>query len=142
MNKSLAVLASILVITANARAAVAQDNSLISLKGHWVGTSESIVRGKALHHATPDAAKHLLGNVRFDFAIAGQEGRRFWGTVTSKTGEEPIIGVIALDGKTIVAHDNDGLLQGVIVDADTIDLVYSHTGPSTVVAANRIRRQK
>ena len=42
----------------------------------------------------------------------------------------------------IVARDKDGLIQGTIVDSDTIDLVYSHTGTSTVVSANRIKRQK
>ena len=52
------------------------------------------------------------------------------------------MGVIAYDGKTIAASDSDGYLHGTIVDADTIELVYSLTGSSTVVAANRIKRQK
>ena len=96
-----------------------------------------------MHHAAQAGNAPLLDNVRFDFDIVGQAGRRFWGTVTSKTGKEPIIGVIAYDGNTIVAEDTDGNLQGRIVDANTIDAVYSHTnGTSTVVAANRIKRQK
>ena len=138
MIKILTALGLVLASAATA----AQTPALLNLKGHWIGTSESIVRGKAMHLSAPKAAKPMVDNVEFDFAITGQDGRRFWGTVTSKTGREPIIGVIALDGTTIVASDSDGTLQGTIVDSDTIDLVYVHHGKSTVVAANRIKRQK
>jgi hypothetical protein len=142
VKRSLAVLAFLVASAACPNAAAAQD-APIDLKGQWVGTSESIVRGKAMHHADPGPNPPLLDNVEFTFAITGQDGRRFWGTVSStKTDAEPIMGVIAYDGKTIVASDSDGYLHGTIVDADTIELVYSHTGSSTVVAANRIKRQK
>jgi hypothetical protein len=124
-------------------AAVSADSALTDLKGHWIGTSESIVRGAPMHHAAQTGDQPLLDNVQFDYNIVGQDGRRFWGTVTGKGSAEPILGVIAYDGKTIVAQDSDGLLQGRIVDADTIEAVYSHTNPnSTVVATNRIKRQK
>ena len=75
----------------------AQDPAPINLKGHWIGTSESIVRGKAMHHRAPSSGVPMVDNVAFDFAITGQDGRRFWGSVSSKTGHEPIIGVIAMD---------------------------------------------
>ncbi|MEO6199292.1 MAG: hypothetical protein ABIO68_05085 [Sphingomicrobium sp.] len=52
------------------------------------------------------------------------------------------MGVIGFDGTTIVAQDPDGLLQGTLINADTIDLIYSHTGTSTVVTAIKIRRQR
>ena len=54
-----------------------------------------------------------------------------------------MIGVIAYDGKTIVARDTDGVIEGTLVDPDTIDSIYSHNNPaSAVVAANRWKRQK
>jgi hypothetical protein len=124
-------------------ASVSADSALTDLKGHWIGTSESIVRGSPMHHAAQSGDTPLLDNVQFDYNFVGQDGRRFWGTVTGKGTAEPIMGVIAYDGKTIVAQDSDGMLQGKIVDADTIEAVYSHTNAkSTVVAANRIKRQK
>jgi hypothetical protein len=140
MKKIVTAVALMLAFTANTGAAVAQDG-LIDLKGRWMGMSESIVAGNAPHYG-PSQAEPVLSSVQFDFTITGQEGRRFWGTVASKAGEESIMGVIGLDGKMIVARDKDGLIQGTIVDADTIDLIYSHTGTSTVVAANRLKRQK
>lgn len=150
MKKLIAVSVLILSCTACGKmaashdnAAAATDSALPDLKGHWVGTSESIVRGAPPHHAAQTGNAPLLDNVRFDFNFVGQDGRRFWGTVAGKGSEEAIQGVIAYDGKTIVAQDSDGLLQGKIVDADTIEAIYSHTNPtSTVVAANRLKRQK
>jgi hypothetical protein len=153
MKKLMAASALILWCTACDRAPAAGDNASAAdanasadipvLKGHWVGTSESIVRGTPLHHAAQAGNAPLLDNIKFDFNIVGQDGRRFWGTVSGRGSAEPIMGVIAYDGKTIVAQDTDGTLQGTIVDANTIDSVYYHTGASsTVVAANRIKRQK
>lgn len=143
MKRLVQASALVLLCTGCDRMAASADSKPLDLRGHWVGTSESIVRGAPPHHASQTGANPLLDNVRFDFNIIGQDGRRFWGTVSStKSDAEPLVGVIAYDGKTIVAEDTDGTLQGTIVDADTIDGVYSHTGASTVVAANRIKRQK
>jgi hypothetical protein len=142
MRKSLTACALALALTTSACKPAAQNGAPTDLKGHWAGTSESIVRGSAMHHAAQAGNNPLLDNVQFDFNVVGQDGRRFWGTVTSKTGQEPLIGVIAFDGKTIIAEDTDGTVQGRMVDADTIDIVYYHTGTSTVVAANRMKRQK
>ena len=112
------------------------------LKGTWVGTSESIVTGKAEHHVAPAGKAPLLDNVRFTFAITGQDGHRFWGTISSAKGTEVLTGVVGLDGRTVVARDSDGEIEGTLVDADTIQLIYTHGGASTVVAVNTIRRQK
>lgn len=142
MKKFLTACTLALALSITACKPAAQGGTLLDLKGRWVGTSESIVRGNALHHAAPGGNEPLRDNVEFTFAITGQDGRRFWGSVSSKAGKEPIIGLIALDGKTIVASDSDGILEGTIIDPDTIDLVYHHTGQSMVVAANRIKRQK
>jgi len=148
MKTHLTALTAVLAFAASAcdrvrHEGATQDTAPMNLKGHWIGTSESIVRGSAMHHAAQTGNTPLLDNVRFDFNFVGQDGRRFWGTVTSPTGQEPIMGVIAYDGKTIVAEDTDGTLQGRIVNGDTIDAVYSHITPtSTVVAANKLIRQK
>lgn len=112
------------------------------LKGTWVGTSESIVTGKAEHHAASAGKAPLLDNVQFTFAITGQDGHRFWGTISSAKGTEALTGVVGLDGRTVVARDDDGQIEGTLVDANTIQLIYTHGGVSTVVAVNTIRRQK
>lgn len=140
MRKFATALTTVLAMTAYAGIAAA-GAPILNLKGTWTGTSESIERGNALHHA-PHRDNPHLDNVAFTLTITGQDGRRFWGTVSSKRGHEPVTGVIAYDGRTIIAQDNDGMIQGTIIDVDTIDSVYSHTGQSTVVAVNRWKRQK
>jgi hypothetical protein len=142
MRKTLVAVALILAMTADSGIAVAQGAAPLDLKGRWVGTSESIVRGRALHHAPARGSRPLLDNVLFTYAITGQVGRRFWGTVSGRGDQEPLTGVIAYDDKTIIWQDSDGLVQGTIIDRNTLDLVYSHTGKSTVVAVIRVKRQK
>lgn len=126
----------------NTAASAATEAAIPDLKGTWVGTGESIVTGMALHHAAQTGKDPLLDNVQFTYVISGQDGHRFWGILKSAQGEERITGVVARDGKTILAQDNDGVIHGLLVDADTIDLIYNHGGSSTVVALNTIKRQK
>lgn len=128
---------------ANATAAdSAAEVSPPDIKGKWVGTGESIVRGQALHHEAAPADKPLLDNVQFTISIDGQDAHRFWGTVSSAKGSEPLTGVIGWDGKTIHARSREGIVDGSLVDPDTIELIYSEAGPATVVAVNRYKRQK
>jgi hypothetical protein len=115
--------------------------SVPDLKGKWVGTGESIVRGNAIHHEPASGDQPLLDNVEFTMAIDGQDGHRFWGTVSSAKGSEPLTGVVGWDGKTIHARSKEGIVNGT-VDGDTIELVYSQASPATVVAVNRYTRQK
>ena len=115
---------------------------MADLKGKWVGTGESIVRGNAMHHQPATGEQPLLDNVEFTMAIDGQDGHRFWGTVSSAKGSEPLTGVVGWDGKTIHARSKEGIVNGTVVDADTIELIYSQASPATVVAVNRYTRQK
>jgi hypothetical protein len=95
-----------------------------------------------LHHAPSQGDAPGLDKVAFTITISGQDGRRFWGSFSSKRNHEPIIGVVANDGKSFVMRDTDGMTTGTIVDADTLDMVYSHVGKSAVVSALRVTRKK
>ena len=51
--------------------------------------------------------------------------------------------MIGFDSKTLTAQDSDGLLQGTIVDRDTIEIIYSHAaGSSAVVSGITMKREK
>jgi hypothetical protein len=142
MRKILATLVVTLGCAGPAGTAAAQDpTQLPDLKGRWVGTNEAIMLGTPLHHGS-DANTPRLNALEFTYTIEGQDGRRFWGTVASQRDREPILGVIGFDGKTIVAQDSDGTIQGTLVDRDTMELTYHHTGSSVVVAAIRVKRQR
>lgn len=141
MKHFYAALAMTLAVTAPLGTATAQDAAAMpDLKGNWVGTSETVLMGSALHHADGDAEPRL-SEVAFTIAIEGQDGRRFWGTVSSPQGNEAILGVIGFDNKSIVARDVDGYMEGDLADEDTMHLIYSHSGDSTVIAATTFKRQ-
>jgi hypothetical protein len=142
MQRILATLVVTLGCAGLAGTAAAQDTTqLPDLKGRWVGTNEAIVQGTPLHHGS-DGDKPRLNSLEFTMTIEGQVGRRFWGTAASQRDREPILGVIGFDGKSFVAQDTDGMIQGSLVDQDTMELIYHHTGSSIVVAAARIKRQR
>jgi len=145
MKTTLAVLVVTLGCAGQAGIVAAQDAAqLPDLKGRWVGTSEAVVLGNAPHHGGDAGSqnKPRLSAAEFTITIEGQDGRRFWGTIVSKGNQEPLLGVIGFDGKTIQMQDSDGSSQAVIVDRDTIEAIYHHTGGSLVVAVNRFKRQR
>ena len=81
--------------------------------------------------------KSLVGEVR----ITSQEGRVIRGVFKSKV-EEPFVAVIGLDKKLYLA-DQDGMLDGRIVNKNTIEVVYRHvSAKDTVVAAGVWTRKK
>ena len=129
--------------TANAgNEAVATEVAIPDLKGKWVGTGESIVTGMAKHHEAPEGDEPLLDNVAFTYVVEGQDGHRFWGTLSSPNFEEQMTGVVSNDGKTIVARSSEGEVYGKILDADTIDVVYSGGGNAMVMAVNTWKRTR
>src|SRR5258708_1277378 len=61
----------------------AAAQSIIDLKGTWVGTFQAILDGPAAHHPVIDApgskpaGRFQLSEQPFTFKIEGQDGRRF-----------------------------------------------------------------
>jgi hypothetical protein len=142
MKQIFAILAFTIAVAGLPAFSVAQNAHMPDLKDRWSGMSETIVMGKAPHH---DGSQNTprMSAVKFTLTIDGQEGRRVWGTVGSSADRERILGVIGFDSKTLTAQDSDGLLQGTIVDRDTIEIIYSHaTGSSAVVSGITMKREK
>jgi len=146
MHKSVA---AITVAVGMLVAGGAGAQNVIDMKGTWTGTAEAIVDGPAQHHPAPGqpgtkpAGKFRLSEQLFTHVIEGQSGRRFWGTTSSASKTERIIGSLSVDGKTIHMVDDDGFLDGTVVNADTFDVCYRHiTASSAVVACTRMLRKK
>ncbi|MDB5558978.1 MAG: hypothetical protein JWQ36_1912 [Enterovirga sp.] len=135
MKHKLATALVSLAALAQSGASFAQDARIPDLKGRWVGMSQNIMLGTTVHHDAPHQGPRL-SSLEFVITIEGQDGRRFWGNVTSSPAKkESVVGVISADGKMVVAQDADGLVQGSIVDQDTMDLIYSHANSKSSVAA-------
>lgn len=134
------------LLWAGAGAAGAQ--STFDIKGTWIGTSKSIVSGLPPHHPTTAPSKpagpHRLTELKFTIRIEGQDGPRFWGTLSSPTRTEPVIGVISSDGKELrIVGQTSGIVEGTVVNPDTIEIFYTeHNGGVSVAATNVWTRQK
>jgi len=74
--------------------------------------------------------------------IQKQEGRRFIGIFKSPRYTEKFAGVISVDGKTFAYVDNDGSLDGKIVNNKLMEVIYRHTSTTeSVVASGTYTRQ-
>jgi hypothetical protein len=129
-------------------APAAAATAIPDLKGTWVGKGEAIVDGPAGHHPPGVTAKpastYRLREETFTVRIEGQEGKRVWGTVaSSQRVAERLIGSVAADGKTVYFVTGEGYIDGVVINANTMDVCYRHVLPgSAVVACNQWVRQK
>jgi len=59
----------------------------------------------------------------FEYAIKGQEGRRFWGEIKSGDRTEPLAGAISLDGKRAYGADTDGHFYFTVLSAMSLSFV-------------------
>lgn len=139
---------ALLGIAAAFAAGRADAQNVIDMKGTWTGTAQAIVDGPAGHHPPPGslgtkpAGKYRLNDVVITLKIEGQDGRRFWGTVSSANRTERLMGSLSMDGRRVYMVDDDGYLDGTVVNVDTLDLCYRHvTAESAVVACELMFRK-
>lgn len=137
---SLALGAALLIVGAGSAGAQTYMNM-------WIGTGEAIVDGPSAHHLPTDPAKPAatfrLRQQTFTYKIEGQDGRRFWGSIASEHVTERLIGSLSANGKWVYMAGRQGLLDGEVVDADTIQMCYREALPDlAVVGCNEMKRQK
>jgi len=127
---------------------IASAQSTVDMKGSWTGTSKSIVNGLPAHHPadtpTESAGGNRLTEIKITVKIDGQDDRRFWGTLGSAAKVEPIIGVIAPDGKRVrMVMQGGGVIEGTLLDDGSLELFYTESKAGVSVAAtNLLTRQK
>jgi hypothetical protein len=131
-----------------AAGAAAQTAAVFDMKGTWAGDNEALVDGPAAHHP-PDVQSRAAGNYRLrehkiTYTFVGQEGRRFWGTMSSPAlANVRMLGALSIDGKSIYMVSKEGHLDGQVIDADTIEMCYRHANASSaVIGCNVMKRQK
>jgi hypothetical protein len=125
----------------------ASAQEIPNLKGTWTGDSPVIVAGASRHQPAGTDARtagnYRLANQPMTYSIEGQDGRRFWGTLSSPKATERLIGSLAVDGKHVYMVDDDGYIDGIVVDADRIDVCYREVYPDrAVVACESLVRKK
>ena len=123
--------------------------AVYDMKGTWTGTRDNITDGatpqiSASAQGSP-AGTYRLTRVNLIYKIEGQDGRRFWGTISSDQGGAPtrVIGSLSVDGKWIYMVGVIGYVDAQVVDGDTIESCYRHTtAQSATVGCDLMKRQK
>ena len=137
-----------LILSLLCASGIASAQSTVDMKGTWTGTSRSIVNGMPAHHPADMPAKsageHRLTSIKITLKIDGQDDGRFWGTLVSAAKEDPVIGVIAADGKRVrIVQKGRGILEGILLDNESLEYFYTENKDGSSVAATvLLKRQK
>jgi hypothetical protein len=137
------------LVAVAAMAQTAGTAAVFDMRGTWTGTRDNITDG-----ATPQipasaqisaAGPYRLTRSKVTYKIDGQDGRRFWGTISSdESGAATrLIGSLSVDGKWIYMAGVVGIVDAQVVDADTIESCYRHANAqSATVGCDLMKRQK
>jgi hypothetical protein len=106
-----------------------------SLVGVWNVKSEGgvLLRGDKLGKTTHWEQKQT--SLSAEANVSKQDGRVIYGTFKSSRANEQFIAVIGHDNKSLYFVDEDGYLDGKIINPDTIEIIYRHVTPTDSVAA-------
>lgn len=119
------------------------DSAIPNLVGTWTVKNEGAVISK---DKTPGVKTHFSGEfsaIAAELVVTKQQGRVLHGTFTSPKATEKFVGVIGTDNKSIYLADEDGFIDGKIINKDRIDVVYRHATPTdTVIAVGTWTRKK
>jgi hypothetical protein len=136
--KKLAIAIAAGGLLAASNAAWAQETGgYPDMRGQWKGATDAVVLGReALHHheATGNLSEPRLSHTEFTFTIKGQNGRKFWGEVSSKEAAEPVVGVFADDRQTVYWVDTDGYAVGKLSGPDKFEYCYMRPGKDFMAA--------
>lgn len=145
--RHLRAIGGLVILLTGGQAAMAQE--VLDVKGTWIPVKGAhIVDGPTRHQQSGTAS--VLGEdtlrrhtSKFVFRFERQEGRIFWGVLSSAKVSEKLIGALSVDGKRFVMTDEDGTFDGTVVDTNTLDYCYTHvTKTDRAVACGLLVREK
>ncbi|MCB1494900.1 MAG: hypothetical protein KDJ86_03865 [Bauldia sp.] len=120
------------------------------ITGTWTGKTYTIVAGKGGHWPQNMGTFEKPGLFEKDLKITltGQDGRRFWGTVTITADggptDEPFIGEFVPGSERVVIADTDGYFDGRF-EGDGFSFCYAHAGGeshTSVVSCTEVKRRR
>lgn len=119
------------------------ESDIPDLVGTWTVKGEGgvIIRGDK-----PGPTTHYkdgFGSLDAEAVVTKQQGRIMHGIFKSPSASEKFIAAIGPDNTTIYYADQDGFIDGKIINKDTIEVVYRQvTSVDTVVAVGIWTRKK
>jgi len=119
------------------------DSTIPDLVGTWIVKTEGGVLIKGNEPGPKTHHRDAFSTLTAEAVITKQQGRIMHGTFKSPKATENFIAAIGLDNKTLYYADEDGFLEGKIIDKDTIEVVYRHvTSADTVIGVGVFTRKK
>lgn len=118
------------------------DSTIPNLVGVWTVKAEG---GVILRGAEQGPGTHHKGEfsaLDAEVVVTKQQGRVLHGMFKSAKSSEKFIAVIGHDNETFYYADQDGFLDGIIEDKDTIQVIYRHVTGNDIVAAVGIWTRK
>ena len=111
--------------------------------GTWTVETEG---GVLLRDSASGSKTHHAGEfstLTAEAVVTKQQGRVFHGNFKSAKASEKFIAVIGLDNKNFYYADEDGTMEGKIVNNNRIEVVYRHvTTSDTVIGVGTWTRKK
>jgi hypothetical protein len=116
-----------------------------NLVGAWAEIDDGarvVRRGGPFEHfdrSGDDAAFGSPGT--FTLTVERQEGATFAGTWASPERADPMVGVIASDGRSLMLADDNGPMQGRILDNGDVEICRALADATRMMAACRTLRR-
>ncbi len=142
--KKLICVTSMLIATLFCVSVCVADSDIPNLVGTWTVKSEGgvLLKGKEQNPKTHQPGVPF-STLTAEAVITKQQGRIMQGTFKSARATEDFVAGIGHDNKSLYFADDDGFLEGKIIDKDTIQIVYRHVTPiDTMVAVGIWTRKK
>jgi hypothetical protein len=118
------------------------ETGIPNLVGTWSVKAEG---GVITKKGAADKTHHSgdFSSISGEAVVTKQKGRVLHGTFTSPKASESFIAVIGMDNKSFYYADEDGALEGKIINKNMIHVAYRHVTPAdTVVGVGTWTRKK
>jgi hypothetical protein len=132
----LSVTGAVVAVTSlTARQSFANITPIPDLVGTWKVEAEGVT---ILHGENYSAKSHRtkqFSTLNAEAIIQKQQGRSVIGIFKSPRYTEKFAGVISADGKTFAYVDEDGSLDGKIINKNLIEIIYRHASSAESMVA-------
>ena len=119
------------------------ESVIPNLVGTWTVQAEGGVLLKGVAHGAKTHHRGEFSTLKAEAVVTKQQGRVMHGIFKSQRAAEKFVAVIAEDNKSFYYADEDGFMEGNMVNKDTMNVIYRHvTANDTVIGVGTWTRKK
>jgi hypothetical protein len=115
-----------------------------NIVGTWSGQTTASVYGSGGHHPEDLGSAFSFRPIEMTYVFEQQQGRNFYGKLTSRADSEIFVGTFSRDNKTGIMVDPDGRFAFDVYETNKMEICYGHplgTGSSAVAACIELTRK-